>query len=139
MLIKEETLRHCIHNFYGYGSWYARFWFVGHEEADGEVPEDVADKINYFTTVNTQIDRTLCDIRQLYRHVAVRSHGSKANSFNSMSDYRFHKNAIQDSVWKNLIAFEHGYKQTRIADILAYQQHYFLSSSQAEALIQLYP
>ncbi|MBC7826524.1 MAG: hypothetical protein H7122_02170, partial [Chitinophagaceae bacterium] len=48
MLIKEEALRHWIDHFYGYGSWHARFWFIGHEEGGGEMPEEVADKLNYF-------------------------------------------------------------------------------------------
>ena len=140
MLIKEEALRHWIDHFYGYGSWHARFWFIGHEETGGEVPEDVADKINYFTNVHTQADGTLCDLRELYKHVPVRWDGPTADSFNNLYEYRFDKNAKQNGIWKNLIAFLHGYKQTQIPDILDYQQHRFVSSSERhEALIQLYP
>ena len=140
MLIKEEALRHWIDNFYGYGSWHARIWFIGHEETGGEVPEDVADKINYFHNVNTQPDGGLCDIRELYRYVPIRWDGPKANSFNNLYEYRFDKNAIQHGVWKNLIAFVHGYTQTKLPNLLAYQQDHFISSSKKnEALIHLYP
>jgi hypothetical protein len=29
MLIEEKALKHWIDNFFGYGSWHARFWFIG--------------------------------------------------------------------------------------------------------------
>jgi hypothetical protein len=48
MLIDEKPLTYWIDNFYGYGSWQARFWFVGYEESGGDAPEEVAEKINYF-------------------------------------------------------------------------------------------
>jgi len=48
MLIEEKALNHWIDNFYGYGSWQARFWFIGHEESGGDVPEEVAEKFNSF-------------------------------------------------------------------------------------------
>jgi hypothetical protein len=140
MLIKEEPLKHWIDNFYGYGSWHTRFWFIGHEETGGEVPEDVADKINYFTNVNTQPDGTLCDIRELYKNVTVRWEGPSASSFNNLFEYRFDENAKQHNVWKNLIAFVHGYTQTKLPDLLQYQKNNFLlSSTHNEALISLYP
>ena len=140
MLIKEEPLRHWIDSFYGYGSWHARFWFIGYEEGGGEIPEEVADKLNYLYNANAQPGETLCDIRELYKYVAVRWDGAKASLFNNLYEYRFGENAIQHGLWKNLIAFVHGYKQTTLPDVLAYQQHTFLSSSaHNEALIQLYP
>jgi hypothetical protein len=140
MLIKEEALRHWIDNFYGYGSWHARFWFIGYEEGGGETPEEVADKLNYFYKTHAQTDGGLCDIREFYKHVAVRRDGPKANSFNNLYEYRFDKNAIQHGIWKNLIAFVHGYEQTNVPNLLAYQQHQFLSSTAYnEALIPLYP
>ena len=140
MLIKEDAIKHWIDNFYGYGSWNARFWFIGYEEGGGEIPEEVADKFNYFQNAHAQGDGKLCDIRELYKHVAVRWDGPKANSYNNMYEYRFDKNAIQHGLWKNLIAFVHGCQQTKLPDLLAYQQHTFLSpSAHNEALIQLYP
>ncbi len=140
MLIEEKSLKHWIDHFYGYGSWQARFWFIGHEESGGEVPEEVADKLNYFRKVPVQTDGTLCNLRELYKHVAVRWEGPKASSFNNLYEYRFDSNAIQHGVWKNLIAFVHGYRQEKLPDLLAYQQHNFLSpSANNEALIQLYP
>lgn len=59
MLIEEEALRHWIENFYGYGSWDARFWFVAYEEGGGELPEDVADRINYFLAHHPESEGTL--------------------------------------------------------------------------------
>lgn len=140
MLLEEKPLKHWIDNFYGYGSWHARFWFIGYEEGGGEVPEEVADKVNYFHDAHAQTDAALCDIRELYKYVAVRWDGSKANSFNNLYEYRFDINAIQHGVWKNLIAFVHGYRHEKLPDLLAYQQHTFISpSAHSEALIQLYP
>src|SRR5688572_32292422 len=73
MLIEEKALKHWIDNFYRYGSWHAKFWFIGYEESGGELPEEVAEKVNYFYRVHASPeDKTLCDIRELYRHVAVR-------------------------------------------------------------------
>ena len=140
MLINEESLTHWIDNFYGYGSWHARFWFVSYEEGGGELPEEVADKINYFIGVRQQPAGALCDIRELYRHVAFRWEGPKANLFSTLHEYRFEQNAIQHGVWKNLISFVHGYSDEKLPDVLAYQQHQFASpSAQREALIPLYP
>ncbi len=141
MGIEEKNLQHWIDNFYGYGSWHARFWFVGYEEGSGELPEEVAEKFNYFykehapTTVGV-----LCDIRELYRHVTVRGDDPKADLFTNRYEYRFDCNAIQNNVWKNLIAFVHGYRNTKLPDLLAYQKHNFaLSTAHSEALIPLYP
>ena len=43
MLIEEKTVKHWIDNFYGYGSWDARIWFIAHEESGGDVPEEGED------------------------------------------------------------------------------------------------
>ncbi len=140
MLIEEKAFKHWMDHFYGYGSWDARFWFVGHEEGGGELPEEVADNLNYFQSAHRQADTSLCDIRELYNHVAVRWDGPKASSFSTLFDYRFEKDATLHGIWKNLIAFVHGYRNENLPDLLAYQQHNFLSpSDQKEALIQLYP
>ena len=140
MLIREEALKYWIDNFYGYGSWRAPFWFVGYEEGGGEVPEEVADKINYFERVHATSADDLCDIRDLYHHVSVRWDGPKASMFDTLYQYRFDRDATLHGVWKNLIAFTHGYRNEKLPDLLTYQQHSFLSMSVAnEALIQLYP
>ena len=140
MLIKEQALQHWINNFYGYGSWDARYWFIGYEETGGETAEEVADKLNYFQDAHPQGSGELCDIRDLYKHLAVRWDGPKANSYNNMHEYRFGDKAVQHGIWKNLVAFIHGYQQTKPPDILAYQRDHFLSpSDRNEALIQLYP
>jgi hypothetical protein len=139
MLIEEQKLLYWIENFYGYGSWQARFWFIGHEEGGGEVPEEVADKLNYFQKTYADANGSLCDIRDLYKHVAFRWEGPKAESFTTMYEYRFGKNAVQHGVWKNLIAFVHGYNNKDLPDLLAFQRKEFLSPSHQSALIQLYP
>ena len=141
MLIEEKPLKHWINNFYGYGSWHARIWFIGYEEGGGEVPEEVAEKINYFYTVHAPTaGGTLCDVRELYRHVAVRWDGPKAGLFTNRYEYRFDSNAILNGVWKNLIAFVHGYRNEKLPDLLAYQKHFFATLFEPnEALIQLYP
>lgn len=140
MIIEEKAIKHWIDNFYGYGSWQAPFWFIGFEESGGEVPEEVADKLNYFGRVHSSNDNALCDIRELYRHVGVQSDDSKKGLFSNRYQYRFDGQAIQHGVWKNLIAFIHGYKGEPLPDLLAFQQHSFLSPSKNnEALIQLYP
>ena len=149
MLIDETALKHWIDDFYGYGSWHARFWFISYEEGGGDVPEEVADKLNYFQNTHTQADGALCDIRELYKHVFL-STGSGAAStgsgadrvpkFTNLYEYRFDKNATLHGVWKNLIAFVHGYSHEKLPDLLAYQQHTFSSlEAQREALIRLYP
>ena len=48
MLIEATALKYWLDSFYGYRSWRARFWFVGYEEPGGDVPEEVAEKLNYF-------------------------------------------------------------------------------------------
>lgn len=140
MLIEKKLLKHWIDNFYGYGSWHARFWFVSHEDGGGDLPEEVADKLNYFHREHPQGDAALCDIRELYRHLAIRWEGPKANTFNNHYEYRFDKHAIAHGVWKNLIAFASGYKNEELPDLLAYQKETFASpSARHEALIRLYP
>jgi len=141
MLIEEKTLKHWIDNFYGYGSWHARIWFIAHEEGGGDLPEEVAEKLNYFYDVHASNPQpTLCDIRELYRHVAVGIDGPKAGLFTNLYEYRFDSNAILHGVWKNLIAFQHGYRNEKLPDMLAYQKNSFaLPSKHNEALIRLYP
>jgi hypothetical protein len=141
MLIQEKPLSHWIDNFYGYGSWDARVWFVGYEEGGGDLPEDVADRINYFYNAHPTVEGgTLCDIRRLYRNVALRIGGPKAHIFQNRYEYRFDSKAVLHGVWKNLVAFEHGYKNEPLPDPLEYQKNSFLSTSQCnEALIQFYP
>ncbi len=141
MLIEEEPLNHWIHNFYGYGSWEARFWFIGYEESGGEVPEEVADKVNYFYQFHPPAtSKELCDIRQLYRHVAITWDSPKVNTFHNRHEYRFGSNAVQHGVWKNLIAFVFGYRNEKLPDVMDYQKYHFASpSAHNEALIPLYP
>jgi hypothetical protein len=147
MLIEEKALRHWIDNFYGYGSWNAKFWFIGYEESGGDLPEEVAEKINYFFRVHASAEGgSLCDIRELSRHVAVRWDPPRSAStgkpplFATRYEYRFDSGAVQHGIWKNLIAFVHGYRNEDLPDLLSYQKHTFaLASEHNEALIQLYP
>lgn len=138
MLIEEAPLTHWINKFYGYGSWKARFWFVSYEESGGAVPEDVAERINYFNTLQYD-EPALVDIRELYRHVAMRWEGPRSNKFMYHHDYRFGNDAMLNGVWKNLVAFEHGYLQQPLPDPLEYQKNTFASPLSQEAMIKLYP
>lgn len=140
MFIEEKALKHWIDNFYGYGSWNAPIWFIGYEESGGDVPEGVAEKINYFYKVHAATSATLCNIRELYRQVSMDSVDPKAALFTNRCEYRFGKNAAQNGLWKNLIAFQHGYSNEKLPDLLEYQKHIFASSLEHnEALIRLYP
>ena len=138
MLIKEETLRHWIDHFYGYGSWDAKIWFVGYEEGGGDLPEDVADRLDYFYQHHDKArEPTLCDIRELYKHVTARVDGPKAGVFKTLYDYRFGPKATQHGAWKNLIAFRFGFRGTKAPDLLKYQANSFTKDD--FALINLYP
>lgn len=139
MLIEQERLTYWIDNFYGYGSWDAQIWCIGYEESGGDLPENVAEKFNYLFDSGKTFE-TLCDIREVYRHVAFRSGGSKAGIVSNLYEYRFDRNATLHGVWKNLIAFAHGYRSEELTDVLAYQQQRFLlPDARKEALIKLYP
>ena len=140
MLIEGNALQHWIDNFYGYGSWHAKFWFIGYEESGGDVPEEVSEKLNYFYQLQQPNTPTLCDIRELYRHVAFRVDGPRGTKFSNLNDHRFGSEATLHGAWKNLIAFEHGYQNEKLPDLLTYQKNSFaLPSLHNEALIQLYP
>lgn len=141
MLIEETKLNHWINHFYGYGSWDAKFWFISYEESGGDVPEQVAEQINYFHKAHTQnTSAPLCDMRDMYKQIDARWYGPKASTFPNLFEYRFGVDAIQNNIWKNLIAFVHGYKNETVDDFLDYQKHSFASTSLChEALIRLYP
>lgn len=141
MIIEEKPLKHWIDNFYGYGSWQAKIWFIAHEESGGDLPEEEAEKFNYFYRVHlSDAKAALCDIRDLYRHVAARLDGPRAGLFNTLYDYRFGTNPVQHGLWKNLIAFVHGCRKEKLPDLIEYQKNSFvLPSAQNEALIPLYP
>jgi hypothetical protein len=139
-MIGSDAIAHWIENFYGYGSWQARIWFVAYEEGGGEIPEEVSDKLSYFHRVHPANEATLCDIRDLYQHVAAGEMGPKGKSFDSFYDYRFGQQAMPDSLWNNLIAFTHGFLGKKLSSPLAYQQQTFLSPSlKTEAMLRLYP
>lgn len=139
MLIEEERLTYWINNFYGYGTWNARIWFIGYEEGGGDLPEEVAEKFNYLYTQQSTF-ASLCDVREVYKQVVFRQSSSKANIVSNHYEYRFDRNATLHGVWKNLIAFAHGYRNETLTDILTYQKEQFLLPSLGrEALIKLYP
>ena len=141
MLIKEEQLQHWIDHFYGYGSWEAKVWFIAHEESGGDLPEELAEKLNTFYNVSPGGDnKALCDIRTTYRQVNFRVEGPRGALFKTFFDYRFGDNAVLHGTWKNLIAFIHGYQDKKIKDLLSYQQNNLAQPSvKNEALIKLYP
>jgi hypothetical protein len=140
MLIEAEALKYWLENFYGYGSWHARFWFVSYEETGGDVPEEVAEKLNYFYKLQASNKNTLSDIQELYGHVGFRSDGPRAERFTNLRDHRFGNHATLHGGWKNLIAFVHGYQNQKLPDLLTYQKNLFaLPSAANEALIPLFP
>ena len=137
MLIKEHTFQYWLNNFYGFGSWNSAVWFVSYEEGGGDLPEEVAEKLDYFYDQKSVDSHQLCDLRDLYKHVAFRTDRPRANLFKTLHDYRFGNNAILHGIWKNLIAFAHGFGNKELPDLLTYQQHEFTRIS--EAFIVLYP
>jgi len=141
MLINEKPLQHWINHFYGYGSWDAKIWFVAYEEGGGDLPEEVAEKLNYFYSTHSQTEQpTLCDIRELFRRVTFEVEGPRAELFKTLHGYRFDTNAILHGVWRNLISFVYGFKGEHPSDRLEYQKKIFASAiAKREALIQLYP
>ena len=141
MLIEEKIVRHWIDNFYGYGSWQARTWFIGYEESGGDLPEEVAEKINYFYQAHPASNEgALCDIRELNRRMTVKFEGPHLRSYTNLYEYWFGTSAIQNNLWKNLSAFKHGFRNEPIPDLLEYQKHIFTSASMLnESLIRLFP
>jgi len=140
MLINEEALKYWTENFYGYGSWHAKIWFIDYEESGGDSPQEVADKVNYFHRVHVHNRTELCDIRALYKHVAFTLSGPRAELFTNLHDYRFGDNAVLHGEWKNLIAFAHGHKNESLPNLLVYQKELLaLTSAKCEALLRLYP
>ncbi|MEQ8364314.1 MAG: hypothetical protein RH948_15680 [Cyclobacteriaceae bacterium] len=140
MLIKEDALKYWIDHFYGYGSWQAKFWFVAYEEGGGDVPQEVADKLDYFYNIHTSDHPDLCDIHALYKKVGFTISGPRANLFTNLFDYRFGEHAVQHGTWKNIIAFVHGFENKALPDLLAYQQNVLASvTGKSEALLRFYP
>jgi hypothetical protein len=141
MLIEEKPLEKWINYFYGYGSWQARFWLVSHEDGGGDLPEEVAEKVNYFYERHSEKTKaTLCDIRDSYKHFSLQSVGAKGKLFSSLHNYRFGANAQLSNVWRNLTAFVHGCEGNALPDFLDYQKEIFASvQHRHEALIKLYP
>ena len=139
MFIKEEPLQHWINHFYGYGTWEARIWLVALEDGGGDLPEEVAEKLEYFNRAHPAVsEATLCDLREMYRHSSMWQQGSKDGLFNNLYDYRFGSKAILSRVWKNLIAFAHACQGKEPPDdMLHYQRNNFARTN--EALIKLYP
>jgi hypothetical protein len=159
MVIEKEKLSHWMDHFFGYGSWEAKVWFVAYEESGGDLPEEVAERLNYFYKARfSATGATLCDIRELYRHVnvefiargfrifsSVSSENSgmtgttRNNLFKNLYEYRFGDSGIIHGIWKGLIAFVHGFNGEELPDLLSYQRSTFLKPSSNEALITLYP
>ncbi len=138
MLINEKPLQHWIDHFYGYGSWDAKIWFVTYEESGGDLPEEVAEKIDYFYSTNKTSIPALCDLREIYKQVLFRIEGPRAKRFKNLYDHRFGTDAVLHGVWKNLIAFVHGFRQQAVPNLLEYQQKVF-ATGKSEALINLLP
>lgn len=141
MIIEADKLRHWIDCFYGYGTWKARFWFVSYEESGGEVPEDVADRINHFhRALPPGSPDDLCDIREMYRAVRLKLEGSKADVINTRYDYRFGVNAVPSTVLKNLVTFSHAWGNEPTPETFHYQKNLLARPDRSrEALLSLLP
>lgn len=141
MLIKEEALQHWVDNYYGYGSWEARMWFIAHEEGSGDLPQEVADKFNFFYRVHAPgKPAALCDVREMYKQVSFSTNGPRAALFTNLYEYRFGPHAVLHGAWKNLIAFVHGYRNAPLPDLLDYQRNTLaLPARKSEALLRLFP
>ena len=140
MLIDGNALKYWIDNFYGFGSWHAKIWFIGYEEPGGDLPEEIADRFNYFYNLPQSNTPALCDIREMYRHVTFSVAGPRAEKFANLYDYRFGSHPTLHGLWKNLIAFVHGYQNKELPDLITYQKNSFvLPSPPNEAMIPLYP
>lgn len=137
MLIEEQKLAHWIRDFYGFGSYNAPVWFIGYEEGGGDLPEEVAERLDYFFNLGPGDNQSLCDLRELYKNVVFRAEGQRTKLFKTLYDYRFGDQAVLHGVWKNLIAFSHGYRGIKLPDLVTYQKELFTLTN--EALIQLYP
>ncbi|MDZ7647372.1 MAG: hypothetical protein U5K54_09420 [Cytophagales bacterium] len=126
MLIKEDALKHWIDNFYGYGSWQARFWFINHEEGGGDTPEEVADKLNYFRNLHAPDNHTaLCDIRELYQYLhSLTGPAHEPICSQIFTNIDLIGTWFNMERWKNLIAFVHGYQNKPLPDLLEYQKNY---------------
>lgn len=136
MQVDEVKLKYWIDHFYGFGTWQANYWFISHEEGGGNLPEDVAERINYFYDTK-MTSESLCDIREFYKQITFRREGPKAEDFKNLFEYRFEKGAALNNIWKNLVAFRHGHEGKKLPDLLTYQRKYFATNH--EALIPLYP
>ncbi len=141
MLIEEKLLKHWIDHFYGYGSWESGIWLIDYEDGGGDIPEEVAEKVEYFSRMHlAATEPTLCDIRGIYKEMIFRVEGPKSEMYKNLYHYRFDHQAHLNGVWKNLIAFIHGFRGERLPDFLEYQRKVFLSPvEEREALIRLYP
>lgn len=140
MLINPAGLKHWLEHFYGYGSWNAKFWFVGYEENTGDLPEEVAEKFNFFIDQHGNANEpTLCNIRELYKRIAFRIEGPRLERFKTFHDHRFGDEPVQHGFWKNLISFEYGYLGKKLPDTLEYQKEKFASPNSQEAWLQFYP
>lgn len=137
MFIDSNQLNHWINYFYGFGSWQAKFWFIPYEDGGGELPEEVAVKLNYFFNRHPDQRPSLADLREMYKQVDIQLEGPRAGLYNNLYDFRFGGNAVQHGIWKNLIAFVHGFTNQKLPDLMAYQKSTFAISK--EALIPLYP
>jgi hypothetical protein len=140
MLIGEDAINHWIENFFGYGSWESGIWLISYEESGGDLPEEVAEKINHFLRLYPPTPNgCLCDLRELSKEVTIVRERSKEALFNNRYEYRFGDNAVLNGIWKNLIGFVHGYRNLQLPDLHAYQKETFVSLKNNEALIKLYP
>jgi hypothetical protein len=82
MTINETSLKHWIEFFFGYGTWRSPVWFVAHEESGGELPEEVAERIEYFKEFHKNTTSpVLCELREMYKRLSFRYEGPKSHLY----------------------------------------------------------
>ncbi|MEM9329487.1 MAG: hypothetical protein AAGA85_27750 [Bacteroidota bacterium] len=135
-------MSHWIEHFYGYGHWEAPIWLINHEEPSGDMPEEVADKLDFFIEAYPASIPMLCDLRALYKRVRFTQERARADTFDNLHDYRFGSHAVLRGEWKGIISLVHGFNDLPIDDgatYLDYQIHELASGTNNEALLRLYP
>ena len=103
-------------------------------------PKKLAKDLTTFTLCRMPMNQSYVTSEKVYRRVAFRAEGPRSLKFSTLYDHRFGADATLHSAWTNLTAFEYGYREESLPDLLEYQQELFgAPSAHAEALIRLYP
>jgi hypothetical protein len=84
-MLDDQVLADYIHHFYGYGSFRARYWFIGMEEGGGQSLAEVANRLDAWQRGR----KTLEHLADFHRAIGVNQY--------------FADQAVLQSTWKQLI------------------------------------